>query len=311
LAGFEVRKYPEKSWSISKMKVIEGCYREYYYTYYGSHNGWLKDSTNEQKIAWRLKKLTNIWMMFGDKLHQIISQNLREHNKNIDSDKLKEYIRNKLNLGVKQSIINYRTGQWDEYPKGEMLQEYYYGAKLDPKNILEIKNRIEMCSENFIKTNTYLDLINTDSKLLEADEGTFDYILINGVKVYALIDTLYIDSEGNYIIVDWKTGRFSEYDREQLLVYAIYVMQRYGVPLDRIRGRIEYLAIGEKYDYSFSEQEIEQINLRIINDLRVIDNFLDNPEINKPKDKEVFRRCDDLKKCAKCKYRKICLEKEV
>ena len=54
-SGYERRKYPEKSWSISKMKTLNSCEREYYYTYYGSHNGWIFTSSEEQKIAWRLK----------------------------------------------------------------------------------------------------------------------------------------------------------------------------------------------------------------------------------------------------------------
>ena len=46
---YQERKYPEKSWSISKMKTLENCERDYYYTYYGSHNGWIYTSTDEQK----------------------------------------------------------------------------------------------------------------------------------------------------------------------------------------------------------------------------------------------------------------------
>lgn len=288
------------------MKVIESCYREYYYTYYGSHNGWLYKSSDEQKISWRLKKLTNIWLMFGDKLHQIISFNLK-NNSSINSEDIKEYMKSKLNLCIKESILKFRSGEWNDYPKGEMLQEYYYGGKVEEKNVLEIKNRIERCSENVINCKTYKDLVNTNSELLEADEGNFDFFLIHGVKVYALIDALYIDEEGNYIIVDWKTGKFSEYDREQLLVYAIYVMDKYNVPLFKIRGRIEYLLLGEKYDYQFTEEEIEQIKSRIKDDLRVINNFLEEVEINKPKSKELFRKCENINKCSKCKYKKLCL----
>ncbi|NLK94985.1 MAG: PD-(D/E)XK nuclease family protein [Clostridiales bacterium] len=310
MGDFTIRKYPEKSWSISKMKVIEGCYREYYYTYYGSHNGWLMDSTIEQKIAWRLKKLTNIWLMFGDKLHIVISENLKENNRNIKAEELIEYMRVNLNNGIKESILKYRSGKWDEYPKGEMLQEYYYGGKLEDKTVADIKERINNCSENFVKCKTYKELIEDNTKLLEADEGKFDYIVIEGVKVFALIDTLYIDSKGNYIIVDWKTGKTSEYDKEQLLVYAIYVMERYNVPLEKIRGRIEYLNLGEREEYIFEHSEIDDIYNRIKNDLNVINNFLIDKENNIPKEKEVFRKCDDIKKCNKCKYKKLCFDLE-
>lgn len=87
------------------MKVMENCYREYYYTYYGSHNGWIDNVTDEQKVAWRLKKLTNIWLMFGDKLHDVIKKTIKnKHNLNITPNYLKEYMRKVLNHGVKESI---------------------------------------------------------------------------------------------------------------------------------------------------------------------------------------------------------------
>ena len=54
------------------MKTLNSCEREYYYTYYGSHNGWIFTSSEEQKIAWRLKKLTNLWMCFGEAVHKQI-----------------------------------------------------------------------------------------------------------------------------------------------------------------------------------------------------------------------------------------------
>lgn len=292
------------------MKIIENCYRQYYYTYYGSHNGWLKDSSVESKIAWRLKKLTNIWLMFGDKLHKVISDNLKRHNKNINDKELIECMRNTLNYGVKQSAIKQRTGEWDEYPKGEMLQEYYYGHKLDEDVVLEIKERINKCCTNFCNCETYIDLKKENTKLIEADEGVFDYFTINNVKVFALIDTLYIDEDGNYVIVDWKTGRYSEYDKDQLIVYAIYVMEKYGVKLERIKGRIEYLLIGEKYEYSFSEDDINNMKVRIDSDLKVIDNFLVDFDYNIPREKEVFRKCNDDKKCLKCKFKKLCFDLE-
>ena len=307
---FEIKNYPDKSWSISKMKVIENCYRQYYYTYYGSHNGWLNDSCAEAKMAWRLKKLTNIWLLFGDKLHEAISSNLKKRNINITSEGLKNYLRNSLNYVVKDSSLKEKTGAWNEYPKGDMLQEYYYGQGLDNSTILEIKDRIDKCTNNFVSCNTYTELKEDMSKLLEADEGSFDFINLYGFKIYALIDALYIDKDGNYIIVDWKTGHFNEYDSNQLKVYAIYVMERYNVPLNKIRGRIEYLLTGEKYEYSFSEKKIEDMKILISEDIKVINNFLESPEENIPKKKEVFRKCEDEKKCSKCKYKLLCFDLE-
>lgn len=307
LDGYKIGDYPEKSWSISKMKVIQNCLREYYHTYYNAHKGWLYESSDEQKISWRLKKLTNIWLMFGDKFHEIAKYQIKDNGNEITLDQMKEYIRKNLNFGVKSSISKARSGEWDEYPKGEMLQEYYYGESLSEKSIKDIKERIEICTCGLIDSKSYKEIKNTAREILEVDEGKFDSIIVSELKVYALIDLLYIDENGNYIIVDWKTGKIGEEDKEQLMVYALYVMERYGASLDKIIGRIEYLLLGENAEYRFNTEDIINIKHRIEIDLNVIDAFLEDKTQNKPIAKDNFLMSDDLKKCRKCKFRKLCI----
>ena len=132
--GYEERKYPEKSWSISRMKTLDSCQREYYYTYYGSHNGWIFNSTDEQKIAWRLKKLTNLWMCFGEVVHKkirgIINICKKDKSKFMNANRFNEITLNELRGVIRESINKYKTKEWDEYPRGYMLQEYYYGGKI-------------------------------------------------------------------------------------------------------------------------------------------------------------------------------------
>ena len=189
-----------------------------------------------------------------------------------------------------------------------MLQEYYYGNKLTDTTIEEIKDRIEFCARGILNSRSYKTIKDEKIKIIEVDEGKFDYIIVSGVKVYALIDFLYIDEDGNYVIVDWKTGKESDYDKEQLLVYALYVMEKYDVPLEKIIGRVEYLLYENSVDYKFTYEDIENIKNRIDLDLNVIDAFLEDKEINRPRPKEDFLKCENLKKCNKCKFKKICLE---
>ena len=87
-------------------------------------------------------------------------------------------------------------------------------------------------------------------------------------------------------------------------------MEKYKVPLEKIRGRLEYLLIGESYEYYFKEDEIDSIKIRIDEDVRVIDNFLVDSNSNIPMEKEVFRKCDDNKKCGKCKFKLLCFDLE-
>lgn len=306
MTNIERRKYPEKSWSISKMKVIENCLREYYYTYYGSHNGWFYESSDEAKMSWRLKKLTNINLMFGDKLHHLI-KDIIKNGWDANPKKIEAYIRKQLNEGVKSSIEKEKSGEWDEYPRGEMLQEYYYGEKLSDKVIGGIKNKLEYCAEGFIKSKTYEEIKTKKCTLLEADEEKFSYVMINGVKIFTILDLLYIDEDDNYVIVDWKTGKESDYDAEQLMVYVLYVMDKYKISIENINCRVEYLLLNKYVEYKFKEEDIAVMKEKIDLDMNVINAMLIDKTLNKPKDKESFVKCDNINKCRKCKFKKMCL----
>lgn len=308
---FFVKDYPEKSWSISKIKTIKSCLREYYYTYYGSYRGWEYEADYERKVTWRLKKLTNIWIYFGDIIHEgikdIIKYKINNKELEVNIDRFKNFIRMKLNTLVKQSNRNDRILEWDNYPSGKMLQEYYYNGKIEKDDINEIKERIEQCVENFFESKTFEDISSRNFwDVLEIDEKKFDYIFINNIKVFAIIDMLYIDENGNCIIVDWKTGKESEDDKNQLLVYTLYVMDKYKIPLEKIIGRIEYLLTGENKEYKFSNSDLEEMKLKVKQEINVIDAMLEDKELNKPKPKEMFVMCEEEYKCKKCKYKKLC-----
>lgn len=313
---FIIKEYPEKSWSISRIKTIKSCLREYYYTYYGSHRGWDPEASYEQKYSWRLKKLTNIWLAFGDVIHKAI-KNIVDFKKNnidkeIDVDALKEFVRTNLNIIVKQSSRKDSILRWNEYPKGNMLLEYYYDGKLEREDILEIKERIEQCVENIFESKTFFDINNGEYlDILEVDEGNFDYFFHEGVKVFALIDLLYLDNDRNIVIVDWKTGKQNEEDREQLLVYLLYVMEKYNVPVEKVKGRVEYLLQGEHVEYSFTNDDVEHIKNRISLEINVINALLVDENNNIPKDKDTFIMCDEDFKCNKCKYRRLCKKERV
>ncbi|WP_346967762.1 PD-(D/E)XK nuclease family protein, partial [Clostridium disporicum] len=226
-SGYERRKYPEKSWSISKMKTLNSCEREYYYTYYGSHNGWVFTSSEEQKISWRLKKLTNLWMCFGEAVHKqirgIINLCKVDKSKIMNASRFNEVTLNQLRTIIKESINKYITNEWNEYPRGVMLQEYYYGNKISKSVGEELKEKLIQCSNNFYVSITFEDILKDEVVILENDEEVFSSFEYNNLKIYSKLDLLYKVLDGYYVIVDWKTGKDSMDDKEQLLVYAWYV----------------------------------------------------------------------------------------
>ena len=43
--AFEIRAYPDFSWSQSRRSTFRECPRKYFWHYYGSHNGWLDEAS--------------------------------------------------------------------------------------------------------------------------------------------------------------------------------------------------------------------------------------------------------------------------
>ena len=109
----------------------------------------------------------------------------------------------------------------------------------------------------------------------------FSSIIYDSLKIYSKIDLLYKDYDGYYVIVDWKTGRPSESDKEQLLVYAWYVIEQYGVHYSRIKGRLEYLLDGHAEEIIFKNEDIQYIRSKVLNDLKIINYYLEDAILNK------------------------------
>src|SRR5690554_3955823 len=64
------REYPEWSWSFSRHQTFSSCHRKYYYHYYASHNGWEEQAPELAALAYRLKKITNLYTTLGDAVHK-------------------------------------------------------------------------------------------------------------------------------------------------------------------------------------------------------------------------------------------------
>ena len=95
------------------------------------------------------------------------------------------------------------------------------------------------------------------------------------------------------------------------MVYAWYVMEEYGVHYSRIKGRIEYLLDGHAEEVIFKQEDIEFIKNKVSNDLKIINYYLDDIVLNKPKEKEVFQKRLKNYKCSNCKFRILCNDDSV
>ena len=77
-----------------------------------------------------------------------------------------------------------------------------------------------------------------------AVEAPFALVLA-GQVVRGRIDAVYVEPDGSYLVVDWKTNRQQDADPLQLALYRVAWAELTGVPLDRVRAAFHYVRSGE------------------------------------------------------------------
>ncbi|WP_173918406.1 PD-(D/E)XK nuclease family protein [Halobacillus sp. Marseille-Q1614] len=308
---YEVRDYPELSWSLSRHKTMLTCLRKYAYDYYVSHNGWLADANTLARQTYRLKKITNLEMHFGSVVHDLIYQIIQRvlQNKEIPSEELVvDEIRHHLNRGFIESTK--KEHLWQHRPKHyTMLHEIYYSQTntLPAGKIEKITERLHTTVKNFYASTSFADVLNKkDMRFLESEK--FRYMMINGVKIFIVMDLVYKDLKNNrWVIVDWKTGKSSEEDRNQLALYALYLKQKYNIDsLEVIVIRNEYLLDGTSVEHTLTEHDVMNVQRLYNISIEHMQSLLADESKNAPKPLDSFPMQTNPKICAMCNYQELC-----
>jgi CRISPR/Cas system-associated exonuclease Cas4 (RecB family) len=306
---FEVKPYPEFSWSLSRHKALMDCPRKYAYEYYISHNGWLRDSNILAKDAYRFKKMTNLEILFGSAVHDLILSvigNFLNTGFIPPETELIQRLRSTLNSAFKDSKL--RADQWRERPNHfQMLHEIYYNGELPQDKVDEIQKRLNVSMRNFLSSKTFTDIrVNKDMQFVEAER--FRFMFIDGVKIFIVMDFLYRDmNEGKWIIVDWKTGKESFEDRHQLALYALYLQRVLKVKsIEEIVIRNEYLLTGTHKTYQLTAVDLEKVHELFGMSVFQMQQYLDNISTNQPLNFNHFPKTNTTKKCDRCNYKELC-----
>lgn len=294
------------SWSHSRDLLFQDCQRKYFYQYYASHNGWLRDSAPEAQKAYRLKQLSNLYLTFGDAVHQIAYMYVQkwERQHHLFSEReLQDKLRHMLNRAFLDSKD---VAQWWEAPKKRtMLHEMYYFQQLPEKTVATIKERMSVCLDNLLASESVQELMHTPGhQVIEMEQ--LNEFWLNNIKLYVKLDLLYKRSDGMWIIVDWKTGKEDERIEEQLHLYAYFLHHERGLPLDKIEVRTEYLLSGTCERTTVTEADLEQLELKIYQSMGSMKDNLEDPEQNRPKPASEFTGTTSEFTCRTCNFREIC-----
>jgi DNA helicase-2/ATP-dependent DNA helicase PcrA len=82
-------------------------------------------------------------------------------------------------------------------------------------------------------------------------------LVLAGQVVRGRIDAVYVDGEGGFLVVDWKTNRQQTADPLQLAIYRLAWAELAGVPVERVRAAFYYVRSGELVEPAALETRAE------------------------------------------------------
>lgn len=317
--GFEIKKNPVFSWSFSRNEMFESCKREYFYNYYGSHNGWLKEGTERSKEIYRHKNIQSLDLVFGSAVHDAIRQFLISSRDGVarsltwENAFFANFVQQRLRDACKRDASGCWHGQPKQYPR--LMETYYWGTTWSddvPKSRVDnIKTKMAMLDKNIFESKTFKELSEgVIEKFIEIDESlnspdSLGKCQIDNLTVYSKIDFLYKRNDGKVVIVDWKTSSDFNKTKEllQLKIYVHYVVDRYKIPVENIICRVENLILGSSYENVFDEDNVVGY---IKNQITEMGGYIENADYaeNVALPEESFEK--NTKKCKLCKFKNVC-----
>jgi len=294
----------EFSWSKTRDEIFKSCPRQYWFTYYGFWNGWLKDASERTRKIYVLKNLKNRQAWAGEKIHNSIHRSISNIRRGIKVLSVEEIISITLNQ-MRNEFRSSRSKNYWKNPKTCALYEHEYGIEVTDQQWKEMAQNVETCLKNFYASDIYASLKSQGKEgWLEAEE--FSYFQLDNIKINVIIDCAVKEGKG-IIIYDWKTGKaLSEDLSVQLGCYSFYAMEKWDLPPDSLTV-VEYnLFFNKANSFSVTQGEIEGIKGYIQGSVKDMQSLLKDPENNIPLPEEQFTKVEDEQVIGRCNFRKVC-----
>lgn len=311
---FQVKPFPDFSWSLSRHALLSECPRAYYYHYYASHNGWLKDAPEQTRKVYVLKNITNIYLLLGSLIHERAKDVINSIVNKTPPPALEiltKITRDELRQAVRESRDKdafYRTPKYRS-----MLHEYYYGEGITEEMGEKIIERMEACLKNLLECELLKELPNVDTSCIKAVDK-LDSINLNGINVYCAPDLVLLNPRVCQI-VDWKTGKDLEENEEdeawQVKVYAKYAKEKFKLNETlEIKADLVYLENGTMDERVITTKDIEDVESFINDSIENMQGYLEDKDSNFAKGTGYFPVTNDEKACSRCNFIEVCNDKK-
>ncbi len=294
----------EFSWSFSRQLVFDTCLRQYYFRYYQFWEGWNRDSPEVNRKAYLFSKMMTLPMLIGSAVHATIEEILRSRRDGRPIRDPVERLRGRLN----QTWLDSLKQRWLEVgpKKAPPLFEHYYQLPVEQAEIARLKDHAIQCIHRFLESELYRDIVEAGpDRWRTIDE--LSKVEIEGVSAFVAPDFAFDRGDQTWLI-DWKTGAEREEMDLQLLSYAVFAIDRWNLPVERLRAFDFFLAQGRLAEIPLSEERLAEARRTILERSGRMRALLLDVEHNAARPEE-FPPTTDPRKCRRCFYYEICDER--
>ncbi len=247
---FEIRPYPEFSWSISRQRKLDQCPRAYFYAYYLGWNGWMDEAPTEARVAYRLGKLTSLDALLGQQVDvraREIEAAARAGAALPAADELEARTREALRRLWTRSKDG-RVAFEARPNRVTMLRSLYMSQDTQPETD-RLNEKAGPSARGLLATSHWERLRGRGAEG-QVEVPDFAHFMWDGVKVFAAPDLAYAQ-DGVLHVIDWKTGREDDTQPVQVLLQMWWALETCA-ELARaaadgaleVRGYLEYVVAG-------------------------------------------------------------------
>ncbi len=169
----------------------------------------------------------------------------------------------------------------------------------------EVARNVETCLRNFYASDTYQALKSLSKQdWLEVEE--FSSLRLDNIRINLVIDCAIREVEDIHIY-DWKTGRSLSEDLSiQLSCYALYAMEKWKIPPERLRITEFNLSLNKANWFVIGSDQVEDTKGYIRGSIKDMQSLLIDTERNNPVEEEAFSKVEDERVTLRCNFRKVC-----
>ena len=315
----------EYRWSASRESVFNECRKRYWYTYYGSWEGWPKNSFDSREkveplaeYLYMLKNMQPACMFMGSAVHKTLEWFLKTYKTRKNQPTLDEallHVREACRKGFGES----QQQLWKKHPKYHTnLFEHYYNQPVDAASLEE---KAKICVANWFASPCIQNVALSPKSEWKGIESIQTFALEEGIDVIVVFDFFLTwktsPSSSTMIIFDWKTGQESQKIETQLYAYAIAANICFSAPLSSLiltpfylsQGPNGYKKYGVNQDIPIDMEKIEETKKNILSSAKSMLGV--HPQKNEEglvlaPDPCLFPYTNDRRACRRCSYQELC-----